>query len=239
MTDARFDRVKLLLKETGLEKLQAATVMVLGLGGVGSNCAEALVRGGIGRLILIDCDVVDITNMNRQAVAYTETIGRTKADVMAEIVYAINPACQVEAEVLELHPDTIAQDLAHFTRPDYVIDCIDSVRAKAAVAAWCQGESLPLVAAMGAANKFDPERLTFSDIRKTSYCPLAKVMRREYRKVGVEHVEVIYSTEPAFKFESEAGADRSTRLGTVSYMPPIMGQMLAGKVIRRLSGLEP
>lgn len=236
--DNRFERVKLILGDEGLTALRKSTVMVLGLGGVGSNCVEALARGGVGTLILIDMDVVDYTNINRQAIAFTSTVGRPKAEVMAEMVHDINPACQVYAEQQELDQQNIPTYLSQFPRPDYVIDCIDLVLSKAALAAWAQAEGLPLLVAMGAANKLDPLRFQFTDIHQTYNCPLAKKMRQEYRKFGVGEVEVLFSDELPRKVDNPVSTARSHTLGTMSYMPPILGQMLAGKVIRRLSHFE-
>lgn len=234
----RLSRLKLLLKEEGLEKLNEATVMVLGLGGVGSNCTEALARGGIGSLILIDGDVVDTSNINRQAIAFHSTVGRVKAEVMAEMVRDINPDCQIYAQQLFLKKDQIAEMLGTFPRPDYVIDCIDTVSQKLAVAEWCAQEGLPLLSSMGAANKLDPTYLKFSYVEHTNYCPLSKVMRIECRKRGIQHLEVLFSNEVPFKVNQPEGNTKAQTLGSMSYMPPIMGQMLAGKVIRRLAGLE-
>ncbi|MGX7106514.1 tRNA threonylcarbamoyladenosine dehydratase [Hutsoniella sourekii] len=234
----RFSRLELLLGEDRLKALKESTVMVLGLGGVGSSCAEALARGGIGHLILIDKDTVDITNINRQALAFTSTIGRVKAEVMAEMVGEINPDCRVTADQVELDRDRTPDQLAGYPRPDYVIDCIDLVLTKAQVAYWCQGEGIPLLASMGAGNKLDPEYLRFDDIMNTRNCPLSKVMRREYRKLGIDHQEVLYSNQAPVNIKDPLSPDRSHTLGTMSYMPPIVGQMLAGKVLRRLAGLE-
>lgn len=235
----RFARLRLVLGDGGLEALQAATVMVLGLGGVGSACAQALARGGVGALVMLDGDVVEESNINRQAVAYVSTIGRVKADVAREMVADINPDCLVTAERIFLTPDNIAETLDRQPRPDLVIDCIDTVSQKLAIAEWCANRGLPLLASMGAANKLDPQFLAFSDLDETRYCPLSKVTRRECRRRGVRGVEVLSSSEVPVAIEHGGSTVKGETLGSMSYMPPIMGQMLAGRAIRALAGLGP
>lgn len=235
--DERFSRLALILKDEGLRRLEKSTVMVLGLGGVGSSCAEALARGGVGTLILLDRDTVEITNINRQALAFTSTLGKAKADVMEAMVKEINPSCRVYSRKIFLTPDNIPSVLSSFPRPDYIIDCIDTVSQKLALAEWAIREEMPLLSSMGAANKLDPTKLSFSYIEDTSNCPLSRVMRKECRNRGIRKLEVLYSSEIPMKQGSD-GRDKASNLGTMSYMPPIMGQMLAGKVLCRLSGLE-
>lgn len=234
-SEDRFSRLELLLGQEGLERLENSSVMVIGLGGVGSSCAEALARGGIGKLILLDRDVVEASNINRQALAFTSTIGRAKVDVMEEMIQEINPACKILKKQVFLRKENIGPILSSFPRPDYVLDCIDTVSQKLAIIKWCMEEKIPLLASMGAANKMDPAFLEFSYIEKTKYCPLSKVMRRECKKRGIKKYEVLYTSELPKKI---ADKEEDRQLGTMSYMPPIMGQMLAGKVIRRLAGLE-
>ena len=234
----RLSRLKLILKEDGLERLIESRVMVLGLGGVGSACAEALARGGIGSLILIDGDAIEESNINRQALAYYSTIGRVKTDVMEEMIDDINPDCRTFSQELFLTKDNLATSLSAFPRPDYVIDCIDTVTAKLSVVEWCLNQEIPLLSAMGAANKLDPTLLKFACIEDTIQCPLSKVIRIECRKRGIRKLEVLYSQEVPFKIDNPQGPSKAQTLGSMSYMPPIMGKMLAGKVICRLAGLE-
>lgn len=235
----RLARLRLLLKDEGLERLQNSTVMVIGLGGVGSACAEALARGGVGSLIVLDRDVVEASNINRQAVAYVSTIGQVKADVMRRKIADINPDCQVYAEQVFLRKEDVGAVLGRFPRPDYVIDCIDTVSQKLAIAQWCAENGLHLLSSMGAANRLDPLKLQFADIRKTINCPMAKVIRLECRKRRIKGIEVLFSTELPFRVEKLGdGRTKGETLGSMSYMPPIMGQMLAGKAIRRLAGME-
>lgn len=236
----RFARLKLLFKDEGLQKLQDATVMVLGLGGVGSACAEALARGGVGNLIVLDRDVVEESNINRQALAFTSTLGKVKAEVMEGMIKEIQPDCIVTAERVFLTRDTLAETLDRFPRPDYVIDCIDTITQKMAIYEWAAERGINLVASMGAANRLDPTMLTFANIRRTYNCSMSKVIRSECRKRQIYGINVLFSTELPFSVEKAAGAKtKGETLGSMSYMPPIMGQMLAGKVIRQLAGMEP
>ncbi|MGF3072963.1 tRNA threonylcarbamoyladenosine dehydratase [Facklamia sp. P12955] len=234
----RLSRVSLLLKEEGLSRLAQSRVVVLGLGGVGSACAEALARGGVGYLTIIDGDIIEESNINRQALAFSSTVGKVKADVMKAMIAEINPDCQVDARQIFLTKENIEEILTDLAGVDYIIDCIDTISQKLEIAAFCQKEKLPLISSMGAANKLDPTYLNFSKIEKTSYCPLSKIIRLECRRRGIKNLEVLYSNEQPFKVENPTGNTKSQTLGSMSYMPPIMGMMLAGKVIRRLAGKE-
>lgn len=239
------DRLRLILGEERLATLQASRVMVLGLGGVGSSCAEALARGGVGSLVLVDRDVVAPSNLNRQALAFQSTVGRPKAEVMQAMVADINPSCEVVALQAFIDKDLVARQLGALPRPDYVVDAIDTVSQKLAIAAWCQEQGIPEVSAMGGANKLDPSRLRFAPIEKTTVDPLARIVRKECRKRGIRGLMALYSDEQPREVEGkgdlidEQGFVRegASILGTMSYFPPIMGQMLAGYVIRALTGL--
>lgn len=235
----RLARLRLLLKDEGLDKLAGSTVMVLGLGGVGSACAEALARGGVGTLIVLDRDTVEESNINRQAVAYVSTLGQVKAQVMERIIKDINPDCTVIAEQVFLTKEDVGSVLEKFPRPDYVLDCIDTVSQKLAVAQWCAEQGLPVLSSMGAANKLDPTLLKFAKIEKTLNCPLSRDIRHACKRRGIRGLEVLFSTEVAFKVDKAPGAmTKGETLGSMSYMPPIMGKMMAGLVIRRLAGFE-
>ena len=239
------DRLRLILGDDGLERLAKATVMVLGLGGVGSSCAEALARGGVGHLVLVDRDVVTPSNINRQALAFQSTLGRPKVEVMRDMVTDINPACEVTAFKAFIDKDRIAEQLGSLPRPDYVVDAIDTIAQKLRIAEWCQAKELPLVSAMGGANKLDPTRLRFSPIEKTEIDPIARVMRKECRKRGIKRLTVLWSDEQPREAKGKWDAidergfvrEGASILGTMSYFPPIMGQMLASHVIRELVGL--
>lgn len=239
-----FDRLALVLGDERLQRLAEARVMVVGLGGVGSNCTEALARGGIGHLVLIDRDTVAPSNINRQAIAFISTIGEPKCSVMERMVHDINPGCDVQTLEAFLTKEGLPEMLSRFPRPDYIVDAIDTVSQKLVLAAWCQKERIPLISSMGGANKLDPAKLAFMPIEKTSHDPLAKTMRKECRRRGIRHLEVLCSAERPAKPKTEAAPDgkrpeKGMTLGTMSYMPPIMGQMIAGAVIRRLAGFEP
>ena len=212
----------------------AATVMVIGLGGVGSNCVEALVRGGVGHLIVIDHDIVGLSNINRQAIAFHSTLGRKKHEVVRDMVHDINPDCQVEALDMFLRADDVAPLLDRYLgKVDMLIDAIDSVSAKLAIAEYADRTGMPLISSMGGANKLHPECLRFADVSETRNDPLARVMRKECRKRGIRRLRVLYSCEEPVKRPAVEGAERRerTNLGTASFMPPIFGQMLAGKVL--------
>ena len=239
------DRLRLILGDERLEALRASRVMVLGLGGVGSSCAEALARGGVGSLVLVDRDVVTPSNLNRQALAFQSTIGRPKAEVMHAMVADINPTCEVCAVQEFIDKDRVTEQLGALPRPDYVVDAIDTVSQKLAIATWCQEQGIPEVSSMGGANKLDPTRLRFARIEKTSVDPLARIVRKECRKRGIRNLTVLYSDEQPREAEGKRDVidehgfvrEGASILGTMSYFPPIMGQMLAGYVIQQLAGL--
>lgn len=246
-SESAFDRLELIMGTSGLEKLQKSTVMVLGLGGVGSNCVMALARGGVGQLILVDRDVVAPSNINRQAVATTSTIGRAKTEVAREMVLDINPACKVVCLNEFLDKDTIPEQLDNLPRPHYIVDAIDTLCQKIAIAQWAQSNNIPLISSMGGANKLNPFRFAFAPLEKTSGDPLCKIMRKECRRRGITGVTVLYSCEPSMDVARKNAQERSEQhgtrpqkgvtLGTMSYIPPIMGQMIAGKVLCELTGL--
>lgn len=233
------DRLRLILGDEGLRRLDEATVMVIGLGGVGSSCAEALARGGVGGLVLLDRDVVAPSNVNRQAIAFHSTVGRPKAQVMEAMVLDINPQARVRAVQGFLDKDRVPQTLDALPRPDYVVDAIDTVAQKLRLAQWCQERGYPEISAMGGANKLDPTRLKFAPIEKTVNCPLARIVRKECRRRGIHGLQVLYSDEQPVQMEAisdEQWMREGPLLGTMSYLPPIMGQMIASRVIRDLLG---
>ena len=239
------DRLRLILGEEKLSRLQRSRVMVLGLGGVGSSCAEALARGGVGSLVLVDRDKVTPSNINRQALAFHSTLGKPKTDVMKRMVEDINPECKVFVLQAFIDKDQVPNLLGALPRPDFVVDAIDTVSQKLAIAAWCQAEGIPEVAAMGGANKLDPTRLRFAPIEDTQIDPLARIVRKEARKRGIGSFPVLYSDEIPREAEGKRDSidekgfvcEGASILGSMSYYPPIMGQMLAGYVIQKLTGL--
>ena len=233
------DRLRLVIGDEGLARLAAARVAVIGLGGVGSSCAEALARGGVGHLVLLDRDVVAPSNINRQALAFQSTIGRPKAEVMRAMVLDINPETSATAVTAFLNKDALPQQMDELGHLDYVVDAIDTVAQKLRLAQWCQECGIPELSAMGGANKLDPCRLRFARIEDTVNCPLARVMRKECRRRGIRDLRVLFSDERPVRMEAisdEQWMREGSLLGTMSYLPPIMGQMLASRVIRDLLG---
>ena len=231
------ERTRLLLGDGAVEKLKDAHVIVFGVGGVGGYAAEALARAGVGKLTLVDADTVSDSNRNRQILALTSTVGQPKVEVAARRIAEINPDCVVEAVQLFYGPDTV--DKVDFTGADYVVDAIDTVSAKLALIAKAKAENIPVICSMGTGNKLHPEQLTLTTLEKTSGCPLAKVMRVECRKRGLKDVQVVYSTEPARKcyVPDTEGTGRHAP-GSISFVPGTAGLLLAGKVIRDITGLD-
>ena len=236
--DNPFCRTTLLLGAQGVSALSKAHVCVFGVGGVGGFAVEALARAGVGALTIVDADTVDITNINRQIIATHDTIGCAKVQVMKERIASINPACHVEARQCFYLPETRHE--FDFSCYDYVIDAIDTVTAKIDLVLAAQEANTPIISAMGAGNKLDPTRLEVADICNTSVCRLAKVMRKELRARGVEHLKCVYSKEPPHKPSAEeimaAGfsPDQKTPPGSVSFVPSVAGLIIAGEVIKDL-----
>ena len=238
VTEAQ-QRLRLVWGPDGLDKLAGSCVVVLGLGGVGSWCCEALARDGVGTLVIVDRDEVELSNVNRQAVAWRDTLGRAKVDVMAEMVAQVNPL----ATVVRRHQFVSADNAGELfdglpRRPDFVVDAIDTITQKLVVARLCQDRVYRLVSSMGGGNKVDPTRLRFMDLFDTSGDPISRVMRREARRRGIESLTVLCSDEPS---RTPVAPEVPTpgkpgHLGTTSYLPPVMGLMLASYVIRELVG---
>lgn len=218
----RYSRTRQLIGEEGLELLKASSVLIVGIGGVGSYAAEAVARAGVGNITLMDGDSVQPSNLNRQLVALTSTIGRNKAEVMAERIRDIDLGTKVTA-LARFYEEDDDLDLTAF---DWVIDAIDSVFAKTALIKTAMEKDINIVSAMGAAGKFDTQ-FKIADISKTSTCPLAKVMRKRLREIGIEHLPVVFSEEKPVPRDGE--------LGTLSYVPGAAGLCLAGYVIRSIA----
>ncbi len=229
-----FSRTELLIGEEGLHRLRKSTVMVLGVGGVGSHCIEALARSGAGRLILVDNDTVSLTNINRQSIAYHSTIGQYKTQVMKERIRDICPQTEVvthEMFVLPENMDTLFEE-----RPDYIVDAIDTVTAKLALVERAKADEIPIISCMGTGNKLHAEMFEITDISKTSVCPLCKVMRKELKARGIFHLKVLYSKEKPVDISGrDSGEEKGQRRsipGSVSFVPPVAGLLIAGEVIR-------
>lgn len=236
----RFCRTELVLGHEGMKRLEKASVAVFGIGGVGSYAAEALARSGVGRLMLVDDDVVAESNINRQLIALTSTVGRQKALVMKERALDINPDIEVDARPVRFDEST--QDRFDFSGYDYIIDAIDSVTSKILLIQRAKAAGVPIICSMGTGNKLYSHSFCIDDISKTTVCPLARVMRRELKKRGIEGVKVLYSKEPALAPKEESdeellpGKHRIT--GSVAFVPSVAGLMLAGEVIRHIAGTE-
>ncbi len=239
----RFIRAELLLGAEAMQKLKSAHVAVFGVGGVGGYAVEALARSGVGELTLIDADRVDISNINRQIIALTDTVGMMKTDAAARRVAQIDPDCAVHKKDVFYLPETAGE--FDFTVFDYVVDAVDTVSAKLSIVTECARLGVPVISAMGAGNKLDPTAFEVADISETSVCPLARVMRKELRKRGVEHLKVVYSKEeaavPDETLEAEAlrasaasGSTRRSVPGSVAFVPSVAGLILAGEVVKDL-----
>lgn len=229
-----YARTELLIGAEALARLRKTCVMVFGVGGVGSHCIEALGRGGIGKLILVDNDRVSMTNINRQSIAYHSTIGEYKTKVMEQRLHDICPEIQVTTYEAFALPDNIEE---FFKEPvDYVIDAIDTVTAKLALVEKSQELGIPIISSMGTGNKLHAEAFEIEDISKTSVCPLCKVMRKELKGRGIFHLKVLYSKEKPVDVseritEEPLGHKRSLP-GSISFVPPVAGLLIAGETIR-------
>ena len=230
-----FSRSAQLLGQSAQQALTGARAAVFGIGGVGGHAAEALARAGVGAIDLFDPDTVSPTNLNRQIVALHSTLGRYKAEVMAERVRDINPACAVRALTVFYGPDNAGDyPLEGY---DCVIDAVDTVSAKIELISRATAAGVPIISAMGCGNKLDPSRFTVAPIEKTSVCPLARIMRRELRLRGIHGVKVVYSTEPPLpsgEGSEQPAPGRHTVPGSVSWVPGAAGLLLAGEAVKEI-----
>lgn len=232
-----FERSGLLIGEESLEKLKNSRVAVFGIGGVGGFAVEALARSGVGALDIIDNDTVSESNINRQIIALYNTVGRYKTEVMKERIALINPECRVtEHRLFFLGTPPNMLDFSQF---NYVLDAIDTVTGKLAIIENAKLCGVPVISCMGAGNKLDPTRFEIADISKTSVCPLAKVMRRELKKRGIEGVKVVYSKEEAVTPLQliEEGGKRQVA-GSLAFVPSVAGLIAAGEIIKDLCGIK-
>ena len=233
-----FIRTAQILGEDGFQKLQNASVAVFGLGGVGSHCAEALARSGVGTLFLIDSDVVAPSNINRQSIALISTIGRKKTEVLKEKIADINPKCRVILCDSFVLPENMEEVFSHFPcKLDYIIDAIDTVSAKLALVSYANEKKIPIICSMGTGNKLHPEMFKIADIYKTNVCPLCRVMRRELKKCDIAHLKVLYSEEIPRTPQTEGEEKSSGRPApaSIAFVPPVAGLIIAGEVIREIS----
>ena len=236
----QFTRTRLLIGDDGIERLKRARVAVFGLGGVGSYAVEALARSGVGTLDIIDDDVIALSNLNRLLYATQDNVGLPKTEVVKARIAAIFPETVVHAHRCFYLPETA--DRFDFTQYDYVADAIDTVSGKLGLAVQAHEANVPLISCMGAGNKLDPTAFEVADIAKTSVCPLARVMRRELRKRGIEHLKVVYSKEPPIEpahAEQEDGAHQKRQTpGSCAFVPSVAGLIMAGEIIRDLTGIK-
>ncbi len=235
----QYARTEMLLGSRGLENLRQATVAVFGVGGVGSHCIEALARGGIGNLILVDNDTVSLTNINRQSIAYHSTVGKYKTEVMKKRIEDIDPDIHVEIWNTFALPENLEQFFEN--RIDYIADAIDTVSTKIALAELAFRRKISIISSMGTGNKLHPELFEIDDIYRTSVCPLCRVMRRELKNREIPELKVVYSKEkPLSAADSGEAEKRRTGRpvpGSVSFVPPVAGLLMAGEIIRDLSGV--
>ena len=239
MSDRRFVRTELLVGSAALARLAGASVAVFGIGGVGSYAAEALARAGVGGITLIDHDVIDVTNINRQIHALTETVGAAKTEAMAHRIRSINPACAVR-EIRAFYQPEMAEQF--FPEPyDYVLDAVDTVTAKIDLAVQCHRRGIPLIASMGAANKLDPALFEVMDIYHTKGDPLARILRKKLKERGIPHLRVVCSRErprTPEAGEAQPAAGRNSVPASISFVPSAAGLIMAGAVIRDLLNIR-
>lgn len=245
-------RTELLIGKEGLEKLRNSRVIVFGVGGVGSFTVEALARAGVGEITLIDDDTVCLTNLNRQIHATYDTISKPKVEVMKERILSINRKCNVITHQTFVTKDNIEEIIPKDI--DYVVDAIDTVSAKLGLAEYCYKNNIRIMSSMGTGNKLDPTQFKVTDVFKTKVCPLAKVMRYELRKRGVEKLKVVYSEEIPMKpkvedvvtcktgcvctGETKKCAQKRQIPGSISFVPPVAGMIIAGEVIKDIVGIN-
>lgn len=234
-----FEREALLIGEENVRRLMSSSVMVFGVGGVGGFVVEGLVRAGIGRIIAVDNDSVSMSNINRQLIADTTTVGKSKTEAARERMTRINPELDFVCENVFVTPDN-AGEIINKYKPDYIVDAIDTVSAKLALIVSANERGIRMISSMGTGNKLDPERLRLDDIYKTSVCPLARVMRRELKVRGIKKLTVLYSDEePAKRADGSVpvikGNGRNAP-GSISFVPSVGGLIIASRVVRDLIG---
>lgn len=247
----QFSRSELLLGENSMKRLSEAKVAIFGIGGVGGYVAEALARTGVGSFVLIDDDKVCLTNINRQIIATTKTVGRDKVEVMRERILDINPKATVETRKCFYLPENAHE--FDFCDYSYVVDAVDTVTAKLEIIMRAKESQVPVISCMGAGNKLDPTKFEVSDIYQTTMCPLAKVMRHECKKRGIKKLKVVYSTEkPTRPIEDMSNSCRTNCVcppgaehkcterrdipGSVAFVPSVAGLILASEVVKDLIG---
>lgn len=240
MIREELSRTENLIGEEALNKLINANVIVFGIGGVGSYTVEALARSGIGKISLVDKDIVEKSNINRQLIATSSTVGHSKVSVASQRIRDINPLCEVTEYELFYLPET--KDKIDLSKYDYIVDAIDNVTAKLLLVTQASALSIPIISSMGTGNKLDPTAFEVTDIYDTQVCPLAKVMRHELRKRGIDSLKVVYSKEESVQkgFSSETEnliASRRPAPASIAFVPSVAGLIIAGEVIKDITGV--
>ena len=250
MAEHSLTRTELLIGNDGLNKLRKSKVIVFGVGGVGGFAVEALARAGVGEITVVDNDTISLTNLNRQIIATYDTIDKAKVEVIKERIQSINKDCRVITRQVFVSNDNIEEIVPKDI--DYVVDAIDTVSAKIALAKYCYEKNINIIASMGTGNKLDPTQFKVADIYDTKVCPLAKVMRYELRKKGVKNLKVVYSEEKPRRPKDEdvvtcktgcvcTGGTKKCAIkrqipGSISFVPPVAGMILGGEVIKSIIG---
>lgn len=231
----QFSRTELLIGKDGINKLSKSKVIIFGIGGVGSYATEALARTGIYEFDLVDNDRVSLTNVNRQIIATTKTIGEYKVEVMKQRILEINPAAKVNMHKCFFLPNSQQFEFQNYS---YIIDAIDTITSKIELVVQANDYNIPIISSMGAGNKLDPTKFQISDIYKTSVCPVAKVMRYELKKRNIKHLKVVYSTEQPIKPKqaTEEIINKKVIPGSISFVPSVAGLIIASEVIKDLIG---
>lgn len=248
MKQHSLSRTELLIGQEALDKLSESKVVVFGIGGVGSFTVEALARAGVGKLVLVDDDEVCLTNINRQIHATLKTVGKPKVQVMKERISEINPKCEVDIFQTFVKKENIDEIIGSDT--DYVVDAIDTVSSKIELVVWCKEHNVPIISCMGTGNKLDPTQFKIADLYSTKICPLAKVMRYELKRRGIEALKVLYSEEVPMKPREDqvvtckngcvcTGGSKKCLMkrqipGSISFVPPVAGMIIGGEVIKDL-----
>ena len=245
----QFERTARLIGTEGVEILAKAHVLLFGVGGVGGYVAEALARSGVGAFTLVDKDTVAESNLNRQIIATYDTLGREKTEVMKERILSINPMAQVEVRNCFFLPECANE--FDFSNYSYIIDAVDTITAKIEIVLQAEKAGVPVLSSMGTGNKLDPARLEIADLKHTSVCPLAKVMRRELKKRGIEHLKVVYSKEEPLKPKEDSVSDihtiqetdlpqtgRKAVPGSLIFVPAAAGLLIASEVVKDLLALD-
>ncbi|MGI5888609.1 MAG: tRNA threonylcarbamoyladenosine dehydratase [Oscillospiraceae bacterium] len=237
MIDERFSRTAMLLGEDAVEKLSRARVAVFGCGGVGGYVIEALARAGIGTIEITDSDTISMSNINRQILALTSTVGMYKTEAAKSRILDINPSCTVIEHRVFFGADTL--DQFDFGSYDYAVDAVDTVTSKLALIERCREEGVPVISSMGAGNKMDPSKFETADIYDTSVCPLARVMRQECRKRGIDRLKVVYSKEVPMKAAGEENAVNGRHIpGSTPFVPGAAGLLIASEVVKDLLDIK-